>query len=314
MPKQRAVTDLHLVRALLGLHAVPNPRILDASYGRGGIWRGMPYKPTRLDARALADADIVGDWDELASLFAPASFDVVVWDPPHVSDGGSGIVGHGDWGDRYGTLTPGLKGRTIAPLFAPFLEAARAVLQPRTGVVLAKVADQVHCGDHQWQFIDLVLAGRAAGFTDASMPSSPTRRRQTRSGFSRVSLAITDFLGSAAQRLVLPGSWRRPAAYLCRRRRGFQGKALRCRHLQPHCCQRRRRRASSFLKMRCARGSELSSHADLWSSRCLPTSPSPPSKSVGGGKTDRPNYWRVEVSSTARPRWAGMFADSASAH
>ena len=78
MPKQRPVTDLHLIRALLGLHAVPNPRILDASYGRGAIWRGLPYKPTRLDARALDDVDVVGNWNELASLFAPASFDVVV--------------------------------------------------------------------------------------------------------------------------------------------------------------------------------------------------------------------------------------------
>src|SRR5437870_1916896 len=101
----------------------------------------------------------------LASLFPPASFDVVVWDPPHVSDAGSGIVGHGDWGDRYGTLTPGLKGRTITPLFVPFLEAARAVLQPSTGIVLAKIADQVHSGERQWQFIDLPLASRAAGFT-----------------------------------------------------------------------------------------------------------------------------------------------------
>jgi hypothetical protein len=107
MPKQPAVTDLHLVRALLGLHAVPNPRILDASYGHGGIWRGLPYQPTRLDARALDDVDIVGDWNDLASLFAPASCDVVVWDPPHVSDAGNGIVGAGDWGDRYGTRGSG---------------------------------------------------------------------------------------------------------------------------------------------------------------------------------------------------------------
>jgi hypothetical protein len=171
--KQQAVTDLHLVRALLGLHAVSNPRILDASYGRGGIWRGLPYKPTRLDARELADVDVVGNWNALASLFPPASFDVVVWDPPHVTDAGSGIVGADDWADRYGTLSPGLKGASIAPLFAPFLEAARAVLQPATGIVLAKIADQVHDERRQWTFVDLVLAARVAGFTSCDYAVKP---------------------------------------------------------------------------------------------------------------------------------------------
>jgi hypothetical protein len=39
-----------------------------------------------------------------------------------------GIVGGRGWGDRYGTLTPGLQGDSIAYLYRPFLEAARAVL------------------------------------------------------------------------------------------------------------------------------------------------------------------------------------------
>jgi hypothetical protein len=66
-----------------------------------------------------------------------------------------------------------LKGKNIAPLFAPFLEAARAVLQPKTGIVLAKIADQVHNGCRQWQFIDLVLEARAAGFTSCDYAVKP---------------------------------------------------------------------------------------------------------------------------------------------
>lgn len=118
---------------------------------------------------------MVGNWNDLASFFPPASFDVVVLDPPHVSDAGNGIVGARDWGDRYGTLTPGFKGKNITPLFAPFLEAARAVLQPKTGIVLVKIGEQVHSGPRQWQFVDLVLAGRAAGFTACDFGVKPHR-------------------------------------------------------------------------------------------------------------------------------------------
>jgi hypothetical protein len=49
------------LRVLLGLHAVGD-RILDASYGHGAIWRGVPYRPTRLDACAEFDIDVAGSW------------------------------------------------------------------------------------------------------------------------------------------------------------------------------------------------------------------------------------------------------------
>ena len=104
--RRAPTTDPHILRVLLGLHAVTNPRILDASYGHGAIWRGLPYRPTRLDVRTELDVDVVGSWCDLVSLFPPASFDVVVWDPPHFSDAGQGIVGAASWGDRYGESLP----------------------------------------------------------------------------------------------------------------------------------------------------------------------------------------------------------------
>ena len=164
-PQAVRATDPPLLRLLLGLHAVPNPRILDASYGRGVMWRRLPYRPVRLDVRAELDVDLVGSWCDLARLFPPASFDVVVWDPPHLTDAGQGIAGAAEWADRYGTHTAGLRGASIAPLFGPFLRAARAVLEPAHGIVLVKVADQVHDGAQQWQHVELIVAARALGWT-----------------------------------------------------------------------------------------------------------------------------------------------------
>ncbi len=93
-------------------------------------------------------------------MFPSSSVVAIVFDPPHVSDAGHGIVGAAEWADRYGTRSPGLRGDNIAHLFPPFLVAARAVLQPETGSMLAKIADQVHTGTKQLQHVDFVMAAR----------------------------------------------------------------------------------------------------------------------------------------------------------
>jgi hypothetical protein len=162
------------LRVLLGLHCLAaRPRILDASWGHGRLWRGLPYRPVRFDVRAELDVDVAGNWRDLASIFPTASFDVVVWDPPHINDAGrNGIVGGQEWGDRYGTLSDGLRGENIAGLFPPFLEAARAILAP-DGCLVAKIADQVHCGLKQLQHVDFVVAARELGWTVCECEPKP---------------------------------------------------------------------------------------------------------------------------------------------
>lgn len=166
---RRPTSDPRILDELLVLHASANPRILDASWAHGRIWRGLRYRPVRLDARAELDIDVVGNWCDLASHFPPATFDVVVWDPPHINDAGQGIVGAASWGDTYGTRSIGLQGANISHLFAPFLASAQAVLEPVTGIVIAKIADQVHGGARQWQPFDFVAAARVAGFTPCDL-------------------------------------------------------------------------------------------------------------------------------------------------
>ena len=58
--------------------------------------------------------DVVGDWNHLAELFGPDSFDVVVWDPPHITDAGRGLTGDGSWADRYGTAASPVCGRSVS--------------------------------------------------------------------------------------------------------------------------------------------------------------------------------------------------------
>jgi len=183
----RISSDAQILNQLIGLHYYHEPIILDATWGRGAIWRGCPYQPTtRFDQRPMPDVDVVGEWQELPRLFAPSSFQLVVWDPPHQTDGGEHAFTDGMWSAAYGTADDALRGYdNITHLYAGFLEAARQVLVG-DGVLLAKVADMVHGSVQQLQAVDLVVAARAAGWTVCEMvpkmrrptPNDPRWRRQ----------------------------------------------------------------------------------------------------------------------------------------
>lgn len=162
--------DQDALTALLSLHACPEPRILDVTHNRGRMWQGLPYTPHRLDRdpelHAQGFTDTVADFRQLP--FGPWSWDVLVFDPPHISEAGhTGLVGGkagANWSDRYGTLAEGFSGASVSGCFAPFLAEAARVLAPN-GVVLVKIADQVHRAAYQWQHVDLIMAARKAGFT-----------------------------------------------------------------------------------------------------------------------------------------------------
>lgn len=183
----RASSDARLMSQLIGLHYYHEPITLDATWGRGVIWRGCPYQPTtRLDQRPMAGVDVVGEWRDMPSLFGPAAFQLIVWDPPHQTDGGERAFSKGAWSDGYGTAHESLRGyANISHLYPDFLTAACQVLVPN-GMVLAKIADQVHGAVQQLQAVDLVLAARAAGWTVCEMvpkmrqptPRDPRWRRQ----------------------------------------------------------------------------------------------------------------------------------------
>lgn len=181
----RVSSDADLLNRLIGLHYYHEPITLDATWGRGAIWRGCAYQPTtRFDQRPMPGVDVVGEWAQLPQLFRPSSFQLVVWDPPHQTDGGERAFSKAIWSEAYGTsLIRGFP--NISHLYAGFLEAARQVLVA-DGMLLVKIADMVHSGVQQLQAVDLVVALRSAGWTVCEMvpkmrrptPSDPRWRRQ----------------------------------------------------------------------------------------------------------------------------------------
>lgn len=153
-------SDQQALRNLLMLHAVPDPRILDVTHNAGRMWQRTGYAPHRLDRNpSLKEQGLIDTVADFRSLpFEPASFDVIVFDPPHIADAGkNGITGGSEsWGARFGTDGQDVHGQaSVSHLFRPFLVEAKRVLVPGSGIVLAKIADQIHGGMYQWQHADL---------------------------------------------------------------------------------------------------------------------------------------------------------------
>lgn len=123
--------------------------ILDSTYGLGVFWRdslplewrlvGMDIDPTK-PAAVLAT-----NW---VMPFRDGAFDVVVYDPPHI------VHPWAEWdeGRRYSVAVG--KG-SIAYLFPAFLIEAQRVLAPG-GILIAKLADQVHSGRSWFQMGEYV--------------------------------------------------------------------------------------------------------------------------------------------------------------
>ena len=157
-------SDQDCLRDLIPLHAPANPTILDATYGAGRLWRGLPWHPDeRVDCRPLPEVTWVGDFRHLPVEWTQR-FDIVVFDPPMIPDAGV----NSRYIERFGV---GMLDHSpsIAPLFAPFLREAKRVLRPQ-GIVLAKLADIVHRGQYQWHGVDFVAAVRAIrGLTACDM-------------------------------------------------------------------------------------------------------------------------------------------------
>lgn len=153
--------DHEALEILIALHAVRTGKrlaILDATCNQGTMWRDCTYAPTvRMDIDPLHALDVVGDFT--AMPFEAGSFDVVVFDPPHLPTHAASKNSSKIWKRRYGITEEGA-GReedNVSGMFMPFLVEAERVLRPG-GIVLAKIADLVHNHRYQWQQVAFVLA------------------------------------------------------------------------------------------------------------------------------------------------------------
>jgi hypothetical protein len=111
---------------------------LDVTYGSGAFWDGSAHVSVRAhDADPTRAPDGVMDFRNLD--YAEDSFDVVLFDPPHLADAGELSLMR----ERFGTY--GLADLKLAMCQG----AAEAWRVARLGIVV-KVTDHVHAGDGPW--------------------------------------------------------------------------------------------------------------------------------------------------------------------
>lgn len=163
-PLSVVTSDQEALGSLLAIHAGSSPRILDTTANTGKIWRGLPYRPARLDCRDEFAPDVVGSFDNIPAQ--PGQFTVLVFDPPHLTDHGRNGIGYGK---RYGTDVLCFQGPTnISFAYPGFLREAARVL-PKGGLILAKIADQTHSRRYQWQSGQFIQAAERHGFVLVDM-------------------------------------------------------------------------------------------------------------------------------------------------
>src|SRR5439155_6340787 len=76
-------TDVELLEMMLNFYPRKRPKaILDATVNVGRFWKGNKRKIVGLDINPKFHPDVVGDNRDMP--FKDSSFDVVVYDPPHI--------------------------------------------------------------------------------------------------------------------------------------------------------------------------------------------------------------------------------------
>jgi hypothetical protein len=155
-------TDAELLEKMLGFYPKSRPQlILDATVNEGRFWRESRRPVIGLDIEAAFQPNVTGD--NLQMPFRDESFDVVVFDPPHIPNQGQDRTK--DFNTRFGLVmkSSAATGYNFSHLFSPFARQAYRVLKA-DGVLFCKITDYVHGHRFQWAHIDFVKAAVDAGF------------------------------------------------------------------------------------------------------------------------------------------------------
>jgi hypothetical protein len=134
--------DAELIEQLLRFYPHREPRlILDTTVNGRRFWRDSARLVIGLDIERRHRPDVCAD--NAAIPFRSASFDVVVYDPPHIPN--QGHDRSKDFNTRFGlgARSPKENGYTFAHTYPAFMGEAWRVLIDG-GVLLCKIADYVH--------------------------------------------------------------------------------------------------------------------------------------------------------------------------
>lgn len=156
-------SDAELLEKMLDFYPhTPPATILDATVNAGRFWAGSTRKVVGMDIDPSVKPDIVGDNTNMP--FADSSFDVIVYDPPHVPNQGKDK--DKDFTTRFGLVTKSSaeQGYNLSHTYPAFCREAHRVLK-QDGVLFCKIADYVHGHRFQWAHVAFVNAAVAVGFT-----------------------------------------------------------------------------------------------------------------------------------------------------
>lgn len=107
-----------------------------------------------MDLDPSVSPDVVGDFRKIP--FPAASFDVLVFDPPHLPLAAASPASSEQYKRDYG-LEKSTTGDNIATIFPAFLAEALRVLKT-DGLIFAKLKDFVHNHNYQWMLVEWVTA------------------------------------------------------------------------------------------------------------------------------------------------------------
>ena len=154
--------DSDLLERLLSFYPRKRPeRILDATMNGGRFWRGSDRPVIGLDIEGKYRPQVVGDNARMP--FQDGTFDVVVYDPPHIPNQGKDR--QKDFNVRFGLVRKSSKDNeySFSHTYPPFVAEAHRVMREE-GILLCKITDYVHNHRYQWAHVDLIQAAGSAGF------------------------------------------------------------------------------------------------------------------------------------------------------
>jgi hypothetical protein len=155
--------DAELIERLLSFYPRKPPQtILDATVNDGRFWRGSTRPVIGLDVELRHSPAIVAD--NTTMPFRDGSFEVVVYDPPHIPN--QGRDRSKDFNTRFGLVLRSSKEThyTFSHTFPAFVREAYRVLR-QEGILLCKITDYIHHHRYQWAHIEFINAARAAGLS-----------------------------------------------------------------------------------------------------------------------------------------------------